>query len=165
MEISSLFRQGYCKNGKSSGDNAKNSCGTKTVNSHLGEIELNPPRDRKSEFEPKVVKKRQSDISGLEEIKLMAELLNDHMLARHEDETGIDINTPKNFLNESDKSKTKQKYSVYYIYILIRFLSKLLTELEYKGNFYPNLREFFWIFEIEDKSVILRRKTWDIYHL
>ena len=101
----------------------------------------------------------------LEEIKLMTELLNGHMLVRHEDETGKDINTQKKFLNESDKSKMKQKYSVYYVYILIRFLSKLLTELEYKGNFYPYLREFFQIFEIEDKSVIIGRKTWDIYHL
>lgn len=48
---------GYFKNGKSSGDKARNGYLAKTVNSHLGGIELNPPRDRKSEFEPKVVKK------------------------------------------------------------------------------------------------------------
>jgi len=48
-------------------DNSRNGFTPKSVNSKFGEIGLNVPRDRKSEFEPQVVKKRKRDISGLEE--------------------------------------------------------------------------------------------------
>jgi len=48
-------------------DNARNGFTPKTVKSKFGEIDLDVPRDRKSDFEPQVVKKRQKDISGLEE--------------------------------------------------------------------------------------------------
>jgi transposase-like protein len=48
-------------------DNTRNGYTPKTVKSKFGEIDLDVPRDRKSDFEPQVVKKRQKDISGLEE--------------------------------------------------------------------------------------------------
>jgi transposase-like protein len=48
-------------------DNARNGFTLKTVKSKFGEIDLDVPRDRKSDFEPQVVKKHQKDISGLEE--------------------------------------------------------------------------------------------------
>jgi putative transposase len=48
-------------------DNARNGFTPKTVKSKFGEIDLDVPRDRKSDFEPQVVKKHQKDISGLEE--------------------------------------------------------------------------------------------------
>jgi len=48
-------------------DNSRNGYTPKSVKSKLGEIGLEVPRDRKSEFEPQVVKKRKKDISGLEE--------------------------------------------------------------------------------------------------
>lgn len=48
-------------------DNARNGYTPKTVKSKFGEIDLDVPRDRKSDFEPQIVKKRQKDISGLEE--------------------------------------------------------------------------------------------------
>jgi putative transposase len=48
-------------------DNSRNGFTQKTVKSKYGEIDLDVPRDRKSEFEPQVVKKRKKDISGLEE--------------------------------------------------------------------------------------------------
>ena len=48
-------------------DNSRNGHSTKKVQSKFGEIELEVPRDRKSKFESVVVKKRQRDISGLEE--------------------------------------------------------------------------------------------------
>jgi hypothetical protein len=56
----------YDKKTKST-DNARNGYTPKTVKSKFGEIDLDVPRDRKSDFEPQVVKKRQKDISGLEE--------------------------------------------------------------------------------------------------
>jgi transposase-like protein len=48
-------------------DNARNGYTLKTVKSKFSEIDLDVQRDRKSEFDPQVVKKRQKDISGLEE--------------------------------------------------------------------------------------------------
>jgi putative transposase len=48
-------------------DNARNGFTPKTVKSKFGEIGLEVPRDRQSDFEPQIVKKRQRDISGLEE--------------------------------------------------------------------------------------------------
>ena len=48
-------------------DNSRNGHRKKIVTSDLGEIELNVPRDRDGEFEPQVVKKHQTDISGIDE--------------------------------------------------------------------------------------------------
>lgn len=48
-------------------DNSRNGYSAKTVYSKHGEIELKVPRDRKGEFEPRVVKKRQKDITGMED--------------------------------------------------------------------------------------------------
>jgi putative transposase len=48
-------------------DNARNGFTPKTVKSKFGEIGLEVPRDRQSDFEPQIVKKQQKDISGLEE--------------------------------------------------------------------------------------------------
>ena len=48
-------------------DNTRNGFTPKSVKSKFGKIGINVPRDRKSEFEPKIVKKHQRDISGLED--------------------------------------------------------------------------------------------------
>jgi transposase-like protein len=48
-------------------ENTRNGYTPKIVKSKFGEIDLDVPRDRKSDFEPQIVKKRQKDISGLEE--------------------------------------------------------------------------------------------------
>ena len=40
---------------------------SKTVKSQFGNIELDIPRDRKSEYEPKVIPKHTKNISSLEE--------------------------------------------------------------------------------------------------
>jgi putative transposase len=48
-------------------DNSRNGYTPKTVKSKFGEIGLDVPRDRKSEFDPQIVKKHKRDISGLEE--------------------------------------------------------------------------------------------------
>jgi len=39
----------------------------KKVKSNYGEIALSVPRDRNGEYDPKIVKKRQTDITGIEE--------------------------------------------------------------------------------------------------
>ena len=60
---------GYEKNEKQDADtdNKRNGYSTKTVKSQYGEFPLDIPRDRQGEFEPKIIKKYQRDISGIEE--------------------------------------------------------------------------------------------------
>jgi transposase-like protein len=59
---------GYDRHDQSSekAGNYRNGHGKKKVRSELGEIELSPPRDRLGAFDPEIVRKRQTDISGLE---------------------------------------------------------------------------------------------------
>ncbi len=51
-------------------DNSRNGYSSKEVRGKVGSFRINVPRDRKSEFEPQIVKKRQKDISKIEDIVL-----------------------------------------------------------------------------------------------
>ncbi len=57
---------GYSKYERSENDNCRNGHIPKIVKTDLGEVEIRTPRDRKGEFEPKVVSKRQTMIDDLE---------------------------------------------------------------------------------------------------
>jgi len=48
-------------------DNSRNGYSQKTVQGNLGEMEIDIPRDRNGEFEPQLVKKHQTDVSGIED--------------------------------------------------------------------------------------------------
>ena len=48
-------------------DDYRNGYKEKTVNSSYGSMRIDVPQDRKSTFEPKVVKKRQKDISDIDQ--------------------------------------------------------------------------------------------------
>ena len=48
-------------------NNSRNGYTSKTVRSELGPVELDIPRDRNSEFVPRIVPKYKRDISGIEE--------------------------------------------------------------------------------------------------
>jgi transposase-like protein len=48
-------------------DNTRNGSTSKKVKSKLGEIEVKTPRDRDGIFEPRILKKRQTDISGIDD--------------------------------------------------------------------------------------------------
>jgi len=48
-------------------DNSRNGFSSKNVKSTYGDVELNIPRDRKGEFEPQLVRKYQTDITGIED--------------------------------------------------------------------------------------------------
>lgn len=48
-------------------NNRRNGYANKTVKSSIGDISIDVPRDRESTFEPQIVKKHQSDISGIED--------------------------------------------------------------------------------------------------
>lgn len=60
---------GYTKNNKQDveSENKRNGYSPKTVKSQYGEFEVDIPRDRTGEFEPKIIPKYQRDISGIEE--------------------------------------------------------------------------------------------------
>ena len=81
---------GYEKHqqGGSTNGNARNGRGKKTVQSKLGEVELSPPRDRAGTFDPQVVKKRQRDISGIEQkvISMYAKGMSTRDISSHIDE-------------------------------------------------------------------------------
>lgn len=48
-------------------DNSRNGYTSKTLKSEFGEVEIQVPRDRKGEFEPKIIPKYQRNVSGIEE--------------------------------------------------------------------------------------------------
>ena len=60
---------GYEKNHKAglATDNKRNGHSPKTLKSQYGEFQVDVPRDRNGEFEPKLIPKYQRDISGIEE--------------------------------------------------------------------------------------------------
>lgn len=60
---------GYPKNDKGAliVENKRNGYSPKTLKSQYGEFEVDIPRDRNGEFEPKIIPKYQRDISGIEE--------------------------------------------------------------------------------------------------
>lgn len=60
---------GYAKNEKGSlkTENKRNGHTPKRVKSQYGEFEVDIPRDRAGEFEPRIIPKHQRDISGIEE--------------------------------------------------------------------------------------------------
>jgi putative transposase len=52
-------------------DNSRNGYSKKTIKSQLGPVELNVPRDRNGNFDPKIISKYQRNVTGIED-KVMA---------------------------------------------------------------------------------------------
>ena len=61
---------GYDKHEVTDSDNARNGTRTKTVLTEIGPVEIEVPRDRDGSFEPKIVRKRQRRLDGIDEIVL-----------------------------------------------------------------------------------------------
>jgi len=57
---------GYEKHQHGKGNNSRNGKTTKTVTSESGDLPLDVPRDRNSEFEPKIIKKHQRRFEGFD---------------------------------------------------------------------------------------------------
>ena len=66
MEAEMEAHLGYEKSERSDTDDYRNGYKSKTVKSSIGKVELEVPQDRKSTFEPQVVKKGQKDISDID---------------------------------------------------------------------------------------------------
>ena len=67
MEAEMDEHLGYESYERSDSDNYHNGTKRKKVRSNYGEFEIDVPQDRNSSFEPQVIKKRQKDISGIEQ--------------------------------------------------------------------------------------------------
>ena len=67
MEAEMDDHLGYQKSQRSDNDDYRNGYKPKRVNSSYGAMEIEVPQDRHSTFEPKIVKKRQKDISEIDQ--------------------------------------------------------------------------------------------------
>lgn len=86
---------GYEKYSRSDGiENSRNGYKKKSIRSSMGEFEIEVPQDRESQFEPQIVKKRQKDISEIEQkiINMYASgLTNRTIVEEIEDIYGFEI--------------------------------------------------------------------------
>ena len=80
MEAEMDDHLGYEKSERSDNDDYRNGYKRKQVNSRYGSMEIEVPQDRKSTFEPQVVKKRQKDISDIDQ-KIISMYAIDRRLA------------------------------------------------------------------------------------
>ena len=67
MEAEMEDHLGYEKSERSDNDDYRNGYKRKRINSSYGSMEIEVPQDRKSTFQPQVVKKRQKDISDIDQ--------------------------------------------------------------------------------------------------
>ena len=67
MEAEMDDHLGYQRSQHSDSDDHRNGYKSKRINSSYGSMDIQVPQDRKSTFEPQVVKKRQKDISEIDQ--------------------------------------------------------------------------------------------------
>ena len=67
MEAEMDAHLGYGKSERSDNEDYRNGYKSKQVNSRYGSMEIQVPQDRRSTFKPQVVKKRQKDISDIDQ--------------------------------------------------------------------------------------------------
>ena len=91
----------------------------------------------------------------------LAEVMKQFTLTYHILEDGTQIDDLSDLVMHSSTIPVKQKYSMYYLYTISRFLAKVYIALEYKGKFFPMLSEIFRFFAIDDRQLILRIRRWD----
>ena len=68
LEVEMDEHLGYAKHGRrpEGGDNSRNGTRAKTVVTDVGPVEVDVPRDRDATFEPKIVRKRQRRLDGVD---------------------------------------------------------------------------------------------------
>ena len=120
-------------------DNTRNGYTPKTVKSKFSEIDLDVPRDRKSDFEPQIVKKRQKDISGLEEkiISMYAKGMTTRDIQAHiKDLYGYEI-SPETVSSITDKvmerAREWQSRPLESIYALI-YMDAVFLKMRLEGH-------------------------------
>jgi hypothetical protein len=98
-----------------------------------------------------------------EAIKTITDIMQPHVLVSFDDEEGMKINDIKQFYLDGMKVDVKQKYSMFYVFCIVRFLSYLIAALD-KG-FYPSISEYFILFRNTDDAYVRRLKVWNLYGL
>lgn len=66
-ELDESLGYGKYESSENKGNNARNGHSKKTIKTELGPVEINIPRDRNGEFEPKIIPKHQRSVSGIED--------------------------------------------------------------------------------------------------
>ena len=98
---------GYSKYERGEKDNYRNGYISKTVKTAVGEVEIETPRDRNGEFEPKIIKKRQKVLKDLEN-KVIA-LYSKGMSVRDIQELLSDLTIHQNLRSPSTTRSQKAK--------------------------------------------------------
>jgi len=70
LEAEMTEHLGYEKHQATDGENAHNGTRAKTVLTEIGAVQIDVPRDRDGSFQPKIVRKRQRRLDGIDEIVL-----------------------------------------------------------------------------------------------
>ena len=87
LEVEMEDHLGYAKHAPEGrdGGNSRNGTRSKTVLTEVGDVEIDVPRDRDGSFDPRIVKKRQRRLSGVDElvISLAAKGLTTGEIAAH----------------------------------------------------------------------------------
>lgn len=89
METEMDEHLGYGKSERSDNDDYRNGYKAKCINSSYGSMDIKVPQDRKSTFQPQVVKKRQKDISDIDQ-KIIS-MYAKGMTTRHISDTLEDV--------------------------------------------------------------------------
>lgn len=97
----------------------------------------------------------------IELLKQIAGAMEPHSRVMFTVENGAGISDMTSLMMQNELTRVKRKYSMFYAFLLVRGICDVLRELEYKGKFFPCLREFFAVFNQTDKNFILSRKTWN----
>ena len=105
-------------------------------------------------------KKRHSKQKEAAIINLTSEF-ESHFLVSFDNEEGKKVSNLRDFYLEGMPVDIKQKYSMFYIYSLVRFLSNLLSNLD--KEYSPFVSEYFAIFRIKKDAYVKSRKTWNPY--
>lgn len=95
-------------------------------------------------------------------IKELTNAIGDNIMVSFKNEEGNEINNLRDFYLEGMTVTVKQKYGMFYLYCIIRFLSKLLWNLD--KEYFPMVSEYFAIFRNTDDVYVRSRKTWNPYN-
>ena len=154
---------GYAKNdvAEKNTDNARNGSSTKSLKGEFGEIELETPRDRKGEFEPRLIKKHQTRFAGFDEkvLSLYARGMTTREIQGHLEEMyGVEV-SPALISDITDgvieQAKAWQSRPLDAFYPVI-FLDALFVKMRHEGR--VENRAVFVALESTWKG---RKKFWD----
>lgn len=132
---------GYAKNdiAEKNTDNARNGSSAKSLKGEFGEIELETPRDRKGEFEPRLIKKHQTRFTGFDEkvLSLYARGMTTREIQGHLEEMyGVEV-SPALISDITDgvmeQAKAWQSRPLEAFYPVV-FLDALFVKMRHEGR-------------------------------